>query len=377
MIILQSTILVENPGFVKKTKILNMDRFPFEEYRILAQRQLERPQPNNHELQRPEKYLQLKLSAEILIQDPNSEWKWKSLTNFTQFEFLELYATCEYTLENHSHDDAKLTPKTKLLLVLIFLKHSAIFKKLANDFGISYSYCQNIIWNTIRLLFDVIFQKYVKWVSLVDLFTNGHRLETFPFCIGSIDATVQDICVSRERERKYYSGKHKKYCIKSQVVVNPEGLAIHIDTGYPGSVNDIEIAKHSSLIPILKAEAAITFQVFRTIPNLLADRGYTGLHHHYEGSLVMKRRPKGGNLTEAEKINNDKISKSRIIVENWFGRTKQLWQILEKRFKYNHGMYEKVFKICGALTNYHILKHPLRSDDHFHFLEISSDNEEE
>jgi hypothetical protein len=59
-----------------------------------------------------------------------------------------------------------------------------------------------------------------------------------------VDATVQDRGppVGRyEDAQKYFSGKHHIYCLKSQVVTNREGLAVHVVAGVPGVQHDLRL----------------------------------------------------------------------------------------------------------------------------------------
>ena len=62
-------------------------------------------------------------------------------------------------------------------------------------------------------------------------------------------------------------------------------------------------------------------------------------------------------------IKNNKIESNRVIVENFFVGTKTIWEAAELTFCFHDELYAPYFKICVALTNYHIGILPLRKED--------------
>ena len=70
----------------------------------------------------------------------------------------------------------------------------------------------------------------------------------FPTCGYIVDAIVQHINhpgLEWEEARKYFSGKHSIYCLKSQVIVTLHCLAVHIIKAVKGSVHDKTVFKES------------------------------------------------------------------------------------------------------------------------------------
>ena len=53
-----------------------------------------------------------------------------------------------------------------------------------------------------------------------------------------------------------------------------------------------------------------------------------------------------------------------MICENFYGRNKTLWGILSGTFRWDLREYDVVFGICSAITNYLLLKYPLRNNEH-------------
>lgn len=96
---------------------------------------------------------------------------------------------------------------------------------------------------------------------------------------------------------------------------------------------------------------------------LLADKGYQGV-----SDLIRAIIPtKGDNISKEDTLRNKEIARNRIICENFYGRMKKLFKIMELKFKWDEDMYQIVFKICAALTNYHISKYPLRNEDGIYY----------
>ena len=99
---------------------------------------------------------------------------------------------------------------------------------------------------------------------------------------------------------------------------------------------------------------------------LLADKGYAGGDRDIRAII-----PKNGNrLSATDNSRNRNIFACRIIVENFFGRLKMLWKIMHDRFRLSHDWYDKIVRICVALTNFHIDLNPLREDDRINYKAI-------
>jgi hypothetical protein len=72
--------------------------------------------------------------------------------------------------------------------------------------------------------------------------------EAYPRCGLIVDATAQDggrPAGPFEDARKYFSGEHFCYCLKSQVITNREGLAVHVVVGMPGAKHDFVLFREN------------------------------------------------------------------------------------------------------------------------------------
>jgi hypothetical protein len=122
-----------------------------------------------------------------------------------------------------------------------------------------------------------------------------------------VHATVQKRgrpAASFEEAQRYFSGKHWIYCLKSQVVTNRQGLALHVVAGVPGSVHDLALFG-STVTELDELVASKPNELTKS----LADKGYIG----FTDSQILQfmtsyKRPRNGVLSQAQLAANKKLS---------------------------------------------------------------------
>ena len=138
--------------------------------------------------------------------------------------------------------------------------------------------------------------------------------EFFPDFRAFIDATEQEIPrpKNKRKRKSYYSGKKKKHTVKTQYMVNNEGLILHKTGHKSGRKHDYDIYKHNHPITPLQVE-----NVF--------DLGYMGVKNDFPTvkSVLPFRKKKNNDLSKEEKIYNKKQSQLRIIAEHTICRIKK------------------------------------------------------
>ena len=67
---------------------------------------------------------------------------------------------------------------------------------------------------------------------------------------------------------------------------------------------------------------------------------------------------------------NLELSEDRVIVENYFGRCTQLWEVTSLKYRWSERMYDSIYQMCMGLTNIHICLHPLRDADGEHYQQL-------
>ena len=132
------------------------------------------------------------------------------------------------------------THKDKLLFLIIFLKEGTeALKKVCLPALTEPSSITRNLEHAITAFKDVIVRNTVEF--------KNEQFEELPMVSSVIDCTVVEIsgpAVPFNKKDCYYSGKHKRHCLKKEVIVNiRSGTAAMISPEYPGSVPDIEIQK--------------------------------------------------------------------------------------------------------------------------------------
>ena len=201
-------------------------------------------------------------------------------------------------------------------------------------------------------------------------------MEDYPEVALVVDVTFQMRTRPKMlfRDAQYYfSGKHHAYGYKTEVAHLPNGLAVFVGDTYAGSVHDFTIFKdnieiYEKFLEKKGSDMNVNDQgeLKDKYPKhwaLLADKGYQGASEKIRAILPSK----GTNLSREENVRNKKIAKNRIICENFYGRMKKLFKIMEGKYKWDEDSYSMVFKVCAALTNYHIMKYPLRNEDGIYY----------
>jgi hypothetical protein len=96
---------------------------------------------------------------------------------------------------------------------------------------------------------------------------------------------------------------------------------------------------------------------------ILADLGYLGIKRTCPRAILPHKRQPGRELGEAQKEHNRKLSCHRILVENFFGRWKNIFGICDGVYRGSLKKLSAIVKFTIALINWHVERHPLRRVD--------------
>ena len=136
----------------------------------------------------------------------------------------------------------------------------------------------------------------------------------FPGFIAFTDCTEQQIPrpESKTRRKTYYSGKKKRHTVKTQIMVNNQGVIIHKTGHKRGKRHDYDIYK--------KNHPATPKQVVNVF-----DLGYLGVEKDFPGqisSLPNRKKRSQKDLSQEEKEYNQNHSRKRIVIEHTICRMK-------------------------------------------------------
>lgn len=305
-------------------------------------------------------------SAESLVEVRNDD-DMHTLCNFTCEEFLRLYNVVSFPLigAHTGGRHSKFSPETQFLITLMYLKSAMPLHDLAFELQISVSYLSTLIWETIKICAPILERWAIRWISYEEDVATRHLFQNFPNCVCAVDASVQEIPKPRHNQKLFYSGKHHYHCLKMQVAVAPSGLAINVHGPYPGSVHDFKIFQETDTRNLINAERQ-NYQVQNPGQpgvSALFDKGYIGANRIIVDPVMPIKKPYHREYTEQEIDHNNRVAHDRIIVERWFGRMKRIWKIMFECFPLKTAKYNYYYRMCAALTNFHVLRHPLTDTD--------------
>ena len=161
----------------------------------------------------------------------------------------------------------------------------------------------------------------------------------------TIDCTVVQTrrpCLPFDDAKTWFSGKHYIYCLKKEVVVNARtGTVAFIPPACPGSMHDLVVMRRSATTLNQLAGGSV----------ILADKGYRGGEHNVPTLLVVTE--------DSPVVQRNK----RVIVECFFGRLKQKYATLSRKWVLDEQSFDLFFDMACGFVNADILYHPLIGAD--------------
>lgn len=91
---------------------------------------------------------------------------------------------------------------------------------------------------------------------------------------------------------------------------------------------------------------------------VLVDSGYQGLQRVVKAILPHKKQPNRP-LTRQQQRFNQELASERVICERFYGRLKTKFRIMSSKYRNSREEYQTIFQLSVALTNYHVILHPL------------------
>ena len=138
----------------------------------------------------------------------------------------------------------------------------------------------------------------------------------FPGFMAFIDCTEQQIPrpIDKHRKKIFYSGKKKRHTIKTQLIVNNQGVVIHKLRYKKGRKHDYEIYKKNH--PVIPKDVLNVF-----------DLGYLGVEKDFQeqqSALPNRKKRNQKELSQEEKEYNKNHSRRRIVIEHTICRLKSI-----------------------------------------------------
>jgi hypothetical protein len=242
----------------------------------------------------------------------------------------------------------------QLYVLLLYLTSGLTFKLLSRELAVPESLVFRTVDRALGTLHDPIEKAMPK--NLGECPEPTRRFTEFPQAFGIVDASPVYIRRPGKNQKKYYSGKYKRHCVKIQAFVNADGRCLHLSQVSKGAGHDKRLFDASGLTTFLEYREG---QRIRH-KAILADLGYCGIQTAIPEAILPYKNTRGGTLDEAKRDHNRLLSRDRILVENFFGRWKALFGVVAEEFRGSRGSLRKIVPITIGLTNWHIERHPLR-----------------
>lgn len=300
---------------------------------------------------------------ELFVADYTSFY---SFTGFSVEDFEKLHDIVGDVLEHHGKGrNPRFGSKDLLLVLLYYFRRYPKFETIRLIFHLPESTFKGLLKNYIPKLLERLENKF-----LVELIQNCEieADEYFTECCYIVDATVQPIDTpqcSFETKEPWFSGKHGVYGLKSQVITSLKGLAMHITTGIKAGVHDKTVFEDS--IDDFRKKV-LQFHLDKPM-KILGDKGYQD-----QTSDILVTPFKGDifDLSDEELEFNENMRTKRVIIENFFGRLKNRYQITKDSYRGDHCYYSSFFIICCCLVNFEITicGSPLRNSDSQYYTKL-------
>jgi hypothetical protein len=240
--------------------------------------------------------------------------------------------------------------RNRLLMAMVWLRQYPTYEVLGFIFDLHKSnICRNL--KSVLVVLREELGDEMEWPDKTRRRQKMEQfMEEFTEVVAIVDATEQPTQrpQDEERQKQHYSGKKKRHTLKTQIVVGPDGEIMEVSETVPGSQHDKKLYDQSGVGDQLDEDEAI-----------MGDSGFQGIQKAHRAVLPDKK-PKGGELTRAQRKRNHRISQKRIVAENTIAQLKT-FRVLYHVYRHAREAYNDCFRIVAALVNRRIRRRPLRT----------------
>jgi hypothetical protein len=231
------------------------------------------------------------------------------------------------------------TSQDKLLFILLYFKFYPIQELLGFLFGLSQPQANYWVHTLTPVLNKAL--GYEKQLPARKTREIEQVLAECPELEFIIDGTERPIQRPKEKQRQQenYSGKKKDHTVKNNVITHKPTKKIKaLSPTVPGKKHDKKLADQEQ---------------YRFPPGskLWKDTGFQGYEPEGVITYQPKKKPKGGELTSAEKEHNQVISKERIGVEHSIGGVKVFHIVRDIYRNHKQGFEDLIMETACGLHN--------------------------
>lgn len=249
--------------------------------------------------------------------------------------------------KDKEHGNAKLQqPAPKLFFLLTYLKTNPLQEQHAACFGVSQSKVSQLI-KTLTFILN----QTMESMELCPI-RDGERLQKalseHPNKVFYYDGTERDVVrnIDRAVQQEDFSGKHHRHKTKNLTLCDQFQYVHYLSPSCKGSQHDKSIAdEYPILLPIHSI--------------LQQDLGFLG--HRPEGVTIEEpfKKPKNKELTFSQKLYNQILASTRVVVEHANSGIKRLKIVKDKIRLHTQEVRDQIMQLACAMHNFRV-KSPLR-----------------
>jgi hypothetical protein len=237
------------------------------------------------------------------------------------------------------------TPEEKLFFILFYVKCYPTFDLLAFLFRVDRAQPCRWVGQYLGLLEQALGRKVVLPVRQIH--QGEEFLTLFPGVEEVwIDGTERPIQrpKNQKKQKSNYSGKKKRHTKKNIVLTDCFKQVLLLGATHEGKKHDKEAADDENLFELIPKGVSCWLE-----------KGFQGvsLEHPHLNINQPKKKPKGKELTEAEKRRNRQINSIRIKVEHALSGVKRLGGIKDPFRNKKEEMADQLMVIACGLWNFH------------------------
>ncbi|MHC5819972.1 MAG: transposase [Nostoc sp.] len=228
----------------------------------------------------------------------------------------------------------EISPKEGVCLCLVYLRQKPTFDILGLLFDISKTKANDAFNYWVKVLRDILPASQMEEVEKDSQKYQELRkiLCEYELIVDSAEQAIERP-VDYQEQKQYYSGKKKMHTLKSQFIVFPNGeYIVDIYIGKLGKTSDINLFRETRV-------------KFDSEQKFIGDKAYIG-----ESTITTPyKKPKGKEISELQKKENQQLSSRRIGVEHLIGKVK-IFRVASEKFRLARHKYSQVLKaVCGLV----------------------------
>lgn len=232
----------------------------------------------------------------------------------------------------------EVKPFEKVLLGLLYLRHNTSHEVVGRMVGFSADTSENAFVEVLPVL-QRLFPNQ-KWEA-EKRYGRSDEQKWTPTKVELVIVDSFETYLPRpsnhERQKRLYSGKKKRHTLKTQIYTDQHGGILSVGQAYRGPKADLKIYEEEPIAALLTEKPR------------MGDKAYcAGQHPEIE---TPQKKPRGKELSAAQKAENKELSKKRVRVEHGIRRVKG-WRIVRDEYRMPLGLFTSVTSAVVGLVQF-------------------------